>query len=75
MGPKSSGRSFGSEGYMSHEWVFDVLSDLLVYATRNELPGLAAKVSDAIDEARREINRSTGPDEPPQSPPTDRRMH
>ncbi len=60
---------------MSHEWVFDVLSDLLAYATRNELPGLAAKVSDAIDEARREISGASGPDEPPQSPPTDRRMH
>lgn len=61
---------------MRHEWVFDVLSDLLAYATRNDLPGLAAKVSAAIDEARREIEGLTeGPDEPPQSPPTDRRMH
>jgi hypothetical protein len=60
---------------MSHEWVFDVLSDLLAYANQNELPRLAAKVAEAIDEARREISGGTGPDEPPQSPPTDRRMH
>jgi hypothetical protein len=55
---------------MRHEWVFDVLSDLLTYATQNDLPGLAAKVSEAIDEARSEIAASGGgPDEPPQSPP------
>jgi hypothetical protein len=62
---------------MRHEWVFDVLSDLLAYATRNDLPGLAAKVSAAIDEARREIEESAkGPDEPPQLPPSPgRRMH
>jgi hypothetical protein len=60
---------------MSHDWVFDVLSDLLAYATRNELPGLAAKVADAIDEARREISSAVGSEEPPQSPPSDRRMH
>jgi hypothetical protein len=60
---------------MRHEWVFDVLSDLLVYATQNELPRLAARVADAIDEARLEIGGATGPDEPPQSPPTGRRMH
>jgi hypothetical protein len=62
---------------MRHEWVFDVLSDLLAYATRNDLPGLAAKVSAALDEARREIDAlSEGPEEPPQSPPpTGRQMH
>lgn len=62
---------------MRHEWVFDVLSDLLAYATRNDLPGLAAKVSAAIDEARREIDACSGePDEPPRSPPpTGHRMH
>jgi hypothetical protein len=60
---------------MSHEWVFDVLSDLLAYATQNELPRLAAKVADAIDEARREISGLPGPDEPSQPPPSDRRMH
>jgi hypothetical protein len=62
---------------MSHEWIFDVLSDLLAYATRNDLPGLAEKVSAAIDEARREIDGlADGPEEPPQSPPpSGRRMH
>lgn len=58
---------------MRHEWVFDVLSDLLAYATRNGLPRLAAKVTETIDEARREIDaQGEGPDEPP---PKGRRMH
>jgi hypothetical protein len=70
---------------MRHDWVFDVLSDLLAYATRNDLPGLAAKVSAAIDEARREIDApppeladdpADDPEEPPQSPPpSGRQMH
>ncbi|MDZ4087774.1 MAG: hypothetical protein U1E69_13350 [Tabrizicola sp.] len=62
---------------MRHDWVFDVLSDLLTYATQNGLPRLAAKVSETIDEARREIGASEGgPDEPPQSPPpSGRKMH
>lgn len=62
---------------MRHDWVFDVLSDLLAYATQNDLPRLAAKVSETIDEARNEIAGSGGgPEEPPQSPPTSgRRMH
>lgn len=71
---------------MRHDWVFDVLSDLLAYATQNGLPRLAAKVSETIDEARREIGPTeigptetgptesgpdeSGPDEPPQAPPT-----
>lgn len=62
---------------MRHDWVFDVLSDLLTYATQNGLPRLAAKVSETIDEARQEIEGlDQGPEEPPQSPPPgDRRMH
>jgi hypothetical protein len=62
---------------MRHDWVFDVLSDLLAYATQNGLPRLAAKVTESIDEARREIGaQGEGPDEPPQSPPSpERRMH
>ncbi|MBL9062245.1 hypothetical protein [Tabrizicola sp.] len=62
---------------MRHEWVFDVLSDLLTYATQNGLPRLAAKVSETIDVARSEtVAGDGGPDEPPQSPPTrGRRMH
>lgn len=62
---------------MRHDWVFDVLSDLLTYATQNGLPRLAAKVSETIEEARREIGASeSGPDEPPQSPPASgRKMH
>lgn len=62
---------------MRHDWVFDVLSDLLTYATQNGLPRLAAKVSETIDEARSEIDAAgEGPEEPPQSPPPKRRrMH
>lgn len=56
---------------MRHDWVFDVLSDLLTYATQNGLPRLAAKVSESIDEARNEIAATEeGPEDPPQSPPT-----
>jgi hypothetical protein len=61
---------------MRHDWVFDVLSDLLVYAKENELPGLAARVTEALDVARREIAGQDPPDDPPQAPPSpDRRMH
>jgi hypothetical protein len=62
---------------MRHDWVFDVLSDLLTYATQNGLPRLAARVSEAIDEARSEIAASSkDPEEPPQSPPPPgRKLH
>lgn len=62
---------------MRHDWVFDVLSDLLTYSTQNGLPRLAAKVAETIDEARIEIaSAGDGPEEPPQSPPPiGRRMH
>lgn len=62
---------------MRHDWVFDVLSDLLTYATQNGLPRLAAKVSETIDVARHEIDSAGGgPDEPPQAPPASgRHMH
>lgn len=61
---------------MRHDWIFDVLSDLHDYATRNELPGLAAKVLDALDEARREIAAADGgPDGPTGPPPSGRKMH
>jgi hypothetical protein len=61
---------------MRHDWIFDVLSDLQDYATRNDLPGLAAKVSEALDEARRAIAAAeSGPDEPPETPPSGRKLH
>lgn len=62
---------------MRHEWVFDVLSDLLAYANQNGLPRLAARVSDAIDEARSEIGASDdGPEDAPQAlPPKGRQVH
>ena len=65
-----------AEGVMRHDWVFDVLSDLLAYATQNNLPRLAARVAAAITEAQAEIATVDGPDEPPQSPPpSGRHMH
>lgn len=61
---------------MRHDWVFDVLSDLLAYATQNDLPRLASKVSETIDVARDEIAAAgEGQDEPPKPPTKGRRMH
>jgi hypothetical protein len=60
---------------MRHDWIFDVLSDLLAYATRNDLPGIAARVSETLEEARRELAAGDGRDEPPRSPPSGQRMH
>jgi hypothetical protein len=54
---------------MRHDWVFDVLSDLLAYALQNELPRLAARVTEAIAEARQEIALVEAPDEPPETQP------
>jgi hypothetical protein len=41
---------------MSHQWVFDVLRDLKVYASLNSLPGLAARVDEALVVAQAEIS-------------------
>ncbi len=40
---------------MSHDWVFDVLTDLLTYAQRNGLPRLAAQVEATLRVAQAEI--------------------
>ena len=40
---------------MRHDWVFDVLRDLLLYARHNELPALAACVEEALAVAETEI--------------------
>jgi hypothetical protein len=61
---------------MRHDWVFDVLSDLLAYALQNELPRLAARVTEAIAEARQEIASVEAPDDPSQpQPPPNQRVH
>lgn len=62
---------------MRHDWIFDVLSDLLAYADRNDLPLLASKVAAALDAARVELATQS---DPPQEEclvksPTDRSMH
>jgi hypothetical protein len=73
-----------AEGLMRHEWVFDVLQDLLSYATLNGLPRLAERVGEAMEVAREEISAQRGSEEsggdpsgdPPQSPPSGgRQMH
>jgi hypothetical protein len=40
---------------MRHEWIFDVLSDLHAYASRNDLPGVARKIEEAQQELRRDL--------------------
>lgn len=61
---------------MRHDWVFDVLSDLLAFATRNDLPRLAARVAEAIEEARVEIAAlQDGKDDAPRAPPSGRQIH
>jgi len=41
---------------MSHDWIFDVLTDLQSYALRHDLPALAAQADLALRVARAEIN-------------------
>jgi hypothetical protein len=48
---------------MPHDWIFDVLSDLKLYAERNGLSDTAAKAAEALMVARAEIRRSE-PDSP-----------
>ena len=40
---------------MRHDWVFDVLTDLMTYARKNDLPALAAQVETAMAVAEAEI--------------------
>ena len=40
---------------MRHDWIFDTLSDLADYASRNDLPELARKVEETLIAARQEI--------------------
>lgn len=42
---------------MHHDWIFDVLADLHEYASQNDLPGVARKVEEAMDEMQREAAR------------------
>ena len=58
---------------MRHEWIYDLLSDLHAYASRNDLPALARKIEDAIQEMRRELADGDGPAVP--RPPPQRRVN
>ena len=58
---------------MRHEWIYDVLSDLHAYASRNDLPALARKIEDAIQEMRREMADADGHAVP--RPPPQRRVN
>jgi hypothetical protein len=40
---------------MRHDWIFDVLKDLMTYAVKNDLPALAARVEAALAVAEVEI--------------------
>ena len=40
---------------MRHEWIFDVLSDLRLYAQSNGFPALALKAEEALRIARAEV--------------------
>ena len=40
---------------MRHDWIFDVLKDLVSYAERNGLPQLARKAEEALQTAAEEI--------------------
>ncbi len=45
---------------MSHRWIFEVLADLESYALHNDLPRLAAKLSDAARIAAGELSETSG---------------
>lgn len=40
---------------MSHDWIFDVLRDLVSYAEKNGLPRLAEKAEEALAVAEEEV--------------------
>jgi hypothetical protein len=44
---------------MGHDWIFDVLRDMRIYALSNDLPALAAKAEDALRVAEVEIAEKT----------------
>ncbi len=49
---------------MGHDWVIDVLEDLISYASKNELPALAAKADEAMKVAAAEIAALGAPVQP-----------
>ncbi len=63
-GPGGLKRSIG--GLMRHDWILDVLRDLLSYAHRNDLPAVAAQVEQALAVAEVEI---AAPDNTPADSP------
>jgi hypothetical protein len=50
---------------MRHDWIFDVLADLRVYADENNLPALAAQVATALQVARIEAGAAATLTPPP----------
>jgi hypothetical protein len=51
---------------MRHEWLFDVLADMKVYAERHGLVALSAKVDETIEVAHAEIAAAEADDDAPQ---------
>jgi hypothetical protein len=45
---------------MRHDWIFDVLEDLRVYASLNGLPGTVVQVEEALRIARAEAAPGAG---------------
>lgn len=58
---------------MRHDWIYDVLADLHAYASRNDLPGVARKIEDALQEVRRELAEGENGAMP--RPPSQRRVN
>ncbi|MDQ2064745.1 hypothetical protein Q9295_00020 [Xinfangfangia sp. CPCC 101601] len=52
---------------MRHDWVFDVLHDMLSYARRNDLPDLALHVERTLAAAEVEIAKADPPRRPARS--------
>ena len=50
---------------MPHDWIFDVLADLKIYAERNGLSATASKAAEALMVARAEIHRGEKEAQPP----------
>ena len=51
---------------MGHDWIFEVLTDLRVYAQANGLSALALKVDETLRVAHAEISAASGAAPAPQ---------
>jgi len=49
---------------MRHDWIYDVLNDLRLYAEKNSLPAIAAEAGQMLDIARAELSAQANQDQP-----------